>query len=126
MKTFILSTTVNAVASFRWSFGPHSAWSSIESTTILTTHPSLFEVLVENTLLYFVIKQKTVKSTDKLEYLRPFKSAADIEEEEAQAEIERSLQIGGWHSRFFTPGKKIQIFPDVAKMENNIHQSSVD
>jgi len=28
-------------ASFRWSFGPLSAWGSIESTTILTTHPSL-------------------------------------------------------------------------------------
>ena len=32
---------VNGGASFRWSFGPHSAWGSIESTTILTTHPSL-------------------------------------------------------------------------------------
>ena len=28
-------------ASFGWSFGPHSAWGSIESTTILTKHPSL-------------------------------------------------------------------------------------
>ena len=28
-------------ASFRWSFGPHSTWGSIGSTTILTTHPSL-------------------------------------------------------------------------------------
>ena len=27
--------------SFRWSFGPLSAWGSIESTIILTTHPSL-------------------------------------------------------------------------------------
>ena len=37
---------LNRGASFRWSFGPHSAWSfgrhsSKESTTILTTHPSL-------------------------------------------------------------------------------------
>ena len=32
---------INGGASFRWSFGPHSAWGSIESTTILTTHPSL-------------------------------------------------------------------------------------
>ena len=31
---------INRGAPFRWSFGPHSAWSSIESTTILTTHPS--------------------------------------------------------------------------------------
>ena len=32
---------INGGASFRWSFGPHSAWSSIEPTTILTTHPRL-------------------------------------------------------------------------------------
>ena len=32
---------LNRGASFRWSFGPLSAWRSIESTTILTTHPSL-------------------------------------------------------------------------------------
>jgi len=32
---------INGGASFRWSFGPHYAWCSIESTTILTTHPSL-------------------------------------------------------------------------------------
>ena len=32
---------VNGGASFRWSFGPLSAWGSKESTTILTTHPSL-------------------------------------------------------------------------------------
>jgi len=32
---------LNGGASFRWSFGPHSAWGSIESTTILTTYPSL-------------------------------------------------------------------------------------
>ena len=32
---------LNRGASFRWSFGPLSAWGSIESTTTLTTHPSL-------------------------------------------------------------------------------------
>jgi len=32
---------VNGGAPIRWSFGPLSAWGSIESTTILTTHPSL-------------------------------------------------------------------------------------
>ena len=32
---------LNGGVSFRWSFGPHFAWGSIESTTILTTHPSL-------------------------------------------------------------------------------------
>ena len=32
---------VNGGASLRWSFGPHSAWGSIELTIILTTHPCL-------------------------------------------------------------------------------------
>ena len=32
---------LNGHASFRWSFGPNSAWGSIEPTTILATHPSL-------------------------------------------------------------------------------------
>ena len=32
---------INGGASFRWSFGPLSAWDSIVSTPILTTHPSL-------------------------------------------------------------------------------------
>ena len=32
---------LNGGASFRLSFDPHSAWDSIESTTILTAHPSL-------------------------------------------------------------------------------------
>ena len=34
---------VNGDASFRWSFGSLSAWGSIESTAILTTHPSLHD-----------------------------------------------------------------------------------
>ena len=37
----IIYYLLNGGASFRWSFGPHSAWSSIESTTILTPHSSL-------------------------------------------------------------------------------------
>ena len=32
---------LNGGASFRWSFGPLAAWGSKESSTILTTHPSL-------------------------------------------------------------------------------------
>ena len=32
---------INRDASFRWSFGPHSAWGSIEPMIILSTHPSL-------------------------------------------------------------------------------------
>jgi len=35
---------VNGGASFRWSFGPLSAWGSTGSTTILTTHPSLWKL----------------------------------------------------------------------------------
>ena len=35
------SAKLNWDPSFRWSFGPFSAWGSIESTTILTTNPSL-------------------------------------------------------------------------------------
>ena len=37
----LVSLLINGGASFRWSFGPLSAWGSIVSTTILTTHPSL-------------------------------------------------------------------------------------
>ena len=37
----LLKVIINGGASFRWSFGPLSVWDSIESTTILTTHPSL-------------------------------------------------------------------------------------
>ena len=36
---------INGSVSFRWSFGPHSARGSIESTTILTTHPSLYTLI---------------------------------------------------------------------------------
>ena len=36
-----LKKTYKRGASFRWSLGPHSAWGSKASTTILTTHPSL-------------------------------------------------------------------------------------
>ena len=40
--TWIYSKSyINGGASFRWSFCPLFAWGSIESTTILTTHPSL-------------------------------------------------------------------------------------
>ena len=41
-KKKVRTHTVNRGAPFRWAFGPHSACGSIESTTILTTHPSLF------------------------------------------------------------------------------------
>ena len=37
---------INRGASFRLSFGLLSAWRSIESTTILTTHPSLHFILL--------------------------------------------------------------------------------
>ena len=37
----LMINLLNGGASYRWSFSPHSAWGSIESTTILTTNPSL-------------------------------------------------------------------------------------
>ena len=37
-----LIRAVKESASFQWSFGPNSAWGSKESTTILTTRPSLY------------------------------------------------------------------------------------
>ena len=40
-KNDVINLVINWDASFRWSFGPLSAWGSIESMTILTTHPSL-------------------------------------------------------------------------------------
>ena len=43
--TFPFTVPLNGGASFRWSFGPISAWGSIESTTILTTLPSLYRDL---------------------------------------------------------------------------------
>ena len=39
-------TPLNGGASFRWSFGPLFAWGSIESATILTTHPSLLQGII--------------------------------------------------------------------------------
>jgi len=54
---------------------------------------------------------------------RPFKSAADLEEEAREAELEASLSINGWRSRFFIPGKKIKIFPNRTKMEKYIRKS---
>ena len=40
-RNFRVNSELNGGASFGLSFGPHPAWSSIESTTIFTTHPSL-------------------------------------------------------------------------------------
>ena len=37
---------INGNASFRWSFGPHSACGSIDLTTIFTTHPSLLSLSI--------------------------------------------------------------------------------
>ena len=51
---------------------------------------------------------------------RPFKSKADKEAEERQAELERSLVIGGWHSRFFTPGERIRVYPQIVKMTDTL------
>ena len=45
VKSVYRRLALHGCASFRWSFGPLSAWGSIESTTILTTHPSLLLAL---------------------------------------------------------------------------------
>ena len=45
-------------ASFRWSFGPDSAWGSKVSTTILTTHPSLFISFKQTLVKIFRIRSK--------------------------------------------------------------------
>ena len=51
--TFMIRTElINRGASFRWSFGPHSAWGSIESTTTLTTHSSLRNIFYSRNELY--------------------------------------------------------------------------
>ena len=41
LQCYAVDRILNGGASFRWSFGPLAAWGSIESTTILTTGPSL-------------------------------------------------------------------------------------
>ena len=41
LRFYLYQVVLNGGASFRWSFCPHSAWRSIESTTILTTDPIL-------------------------------------------------------------------------------------
>ena len=47
-------TIINGGTSFQWSFGPFSTCGSIESTTILTTHPSL--LFITNYLeLYWLV-----------------------------------------------------------------------
>jgi len=68
-------------------------------------------------------KKKAAKKTDELEHLRPFKSAADLEEEERAAEMERATLVNGWCSRFYGSSgggggtmKKMKIYPSVAAM----------
>ena len=44
----VLKSNINVQwsASFRWSFGPNSAWGSIEMATILKTHPTSPERII--------------------------------------------------------------------------------
>ena len=49
---------INGGAFFRWSFDPLSAWGSIESTTILTTHVSLFSLWNQFFSLFRIWYQK--------------------------------------------------------------------
>ena len=48
VKILFSKQQLNRGASFRWSFSSLSAWRSIESTTILTTHPSLICEYLKN------------------------------------------------------------------------------
>ena len=63
-KTSLKAEFINRGASFGWSFGPHSAWGSIGSTTILTTHPSLRQI-VKNDF------GKTILTMKQLKWVRP-------------------------------------------------------
>ena len=52
---------------------------------------------------------------------RPFKSAADLEEEERILEMERNVEINGWCSRFYGGGvKRIKIYPTVKEMQKHV------
>ena len=72
---------LNGGASFQWSFGPHSAWGSIESTAILTTYPSLLDfvdmhhnrpVLTKNQIQFGTARSKPVSSKKNCHSKRSF------------------------------------------------------
>ena len=54
---------INRGASFRWSFGPLSAWGSIESTTISTTHLSYLVLLLLMWYFDFRANAKKIRNT---------------------------------------------------------------
>ena len=55
---YVSKLQTNGGASFRWSFCPHSAWGSKESTNILTMHPSLQKNQVKNEHLCMILQNK--------------------------------------------------------------------
>ena len=75
VRSFRAHRKINGGASFRWSFGLLSAWSRIESTTNLTTHPSL-ELKTDTQFIYTVREalNRTVKGTQ----LFPLNNVGDI------------------------------------------------
>ena len=64
---------INRGASFWWSFGPLSAWGSIESMTILTTHPSLFRRYIRLQSLYFALLAKLWPAGSVPEFSSPWR-----------------------------------------------------
>ena len=55
--------------SFRWSLGPHSAWGSIESMTILPPHPSLLVALEAQGLIIYFYFERSGSSSRKTVYI---------------------------------------------------------
>ena len=75
---------VNRGASFRWSFGPHSALGSIESTTIFTTHPSLQQQIVSNRSKFLIKNRPRTQFNPFWTHVRSF----DLEETQLTLEHE--------------------------------------
>lgn len=57
---------------------------------------------------------------DQLEYLKPFKSSAEIEAERLRKDLEESKNETGWRSRFRVPGKPSRLLPSLKTMKSNL------
>ena len=75
---------INRGASFRWWFGPLSSWGSIETTTILTTHPSLFYFRKRN----LEREQDEIKkeNTQRKQEIQTLKEVIELKKNEAERE----------------------------------------
>lgn len=65
-------------------------------------------------------KREKKEEKDELEYLKPFKSAQEIEAEKWQRDIEMAKYETGWRSRFSIPGKPIQLMPNIRTMKSHL------